>query len=180
MQVKGRFTCIVGVGSQGNLHGRAWRRRPYDPPVSFWEQVELHEARGLPRHLAIDAARIHGARVFLHRLEERRAPQRRWDEALHPRDRRGQFRDVLDMDENGNPVEPDPGGGFVGSRMPAMTPKQVEKMLKKAGFQRTGQKGSHAVFQREGARKVVVPMHGNRAIPRGTLMSIMSKATQTA
>jgi len=133
--------------------------------MDYWDWVALHEARGLSRPVALRAARIMEARSL----------QRRWDEALHPRDRTGEF---MPTDEHGNPREPHGGGGFVGSRLPAMTPKQLNKMLRKAGFKLVNQKGSHAIFEPPGGgRKVVVPMHGSKSIPRGTLMNILNTAT---
>lgn len=132
--------------------------------MDYWAQVAFHEARGLSRPVAMRAARIVEARSTL----------KRWDEMLHPRGRVGQF---IETDENGNPREPVGGGGFVGSRLPAMTPKQLNKMLRKAGFTFVHQKGSHAVFEPPGGgRKVVVPMHGSHSIPRGTLKNILATA----
>jgi predicted RNA binding protein YcfA (HicA-like mRNA interferase family) len=130
--------------------------------MDFWDRVALHESRGVSLAVALRAARI----------MEARPPSVRWDEALHRRNRIGEF---IPMDGQGHPIET---RSFVGSRLPAMTPKQVYKMLVKAGFKRIGQKGSHAVFEPPGGgRKVVVPMHGNRSIPRGTLMSILGVAS---
>jgi predicted RNA binding protein YcfA (HicA-like mRNA interferase family) len=139
------------------------------PAVSeYVERVNLHLARGCEETVAFDAARLSEARV----------PLRKWEEMLHPRNRVGEF---MPTDAHGNPVEPHGGGGFVGSRPPAMTSKQVAKVLRKAGFERAGQRGSHAVFKHpQGGRKVVVPMHGSRAIPRGTLMSIFAAAGAVA
>jgi predicted RNA binding protein YcfA (HicA-like mRNA interferase family) len=126
--------------------------------LTYGERVELHVRRGLP-------------------LGEARFAARRWDEALHPRGRRGQF---IDTDANGNPREPEVGGaglGMVGTRFPAMNPKQLQKMLRKAGFKKVAHKGSHAVYLPPGGgRKVVVPDHGSRSIPRGTLMNILGTA----
>jgi len=128
--------------------------------MDFWDWVALHEARGVPYPVALRAARI---------MEGN--PLRRWEEALHPRGGHGEF---IERDAKGHPKEV---RSFVGSRFPAMTPKHLHKMLTKAGFKRIGQKGSHAVFEHpDGGRRVVVPMHGSRSIPRGTLMNILSVA----
>jgi predicted RNA binding protein YcfA (HicA-like mRNA interferase family) len=125
--------------------------------MTFWERVALHESRGCSRPVALRAARI---------MEARGA---RWNELLHPRNRQGEFTAA-------GAVELPPE--FVGSRFPAMSPKQVTRLLRKAGFQRTGQKGSHAMWEPPGGgRKVVVPMHGAKSIPRGTLMSILNVAS---
>jgi predicted RNA binding protein YcfA (HicA-like mRNA interferase family) len=128
--------------------------------MTFWDRVARFEARGVPRPVALRAARI----------MEARGPHVPWDRALHPTDpNSGRFI------ESGQPRK------FVGSRFPAMTPRQIGKMLAKAGFTKVGQKGSHAVFEPPGGgRKVVVPMHGSQSIPRGTLMSILAAATTGA
>lgn len=132
--------------------------RAYDPSVSYWDQVAIHEARGLSRPVAMRAA---------HLIAERRDPEHfAWDEILHPRNRVGEFQ-LSDVTKAARP----PG------RFPAMTPRQLLRMLRKAGFKKVGQKGSHAVFQHpDGGRQVIVPVHGGRSIPRGTLRDILSTA----
>jgi predicted RNA binding protein YcfA (HicA-like mRNA interferase family) len=101
---------------------------------------------------------MHAARIIL----ERRDPSHfRWDELLHPRTRIGEFTE----------------SGSAESRLPAMTSKKLHKMLIKAGFTHVSTRGSHAVYLPPGGgRKVVVPMHGNRSIPRGTLRNILGTA----
>lgn len=132
--------------------------------MDYWAQVAFHQERGLSRPVAMQAARIMEARSTL----------KRWDDLLHPRNRVGEF---IETDERGMPREPAGGGGFVGSRVPAMNPKQLNKMLRKAGFKLVNTKGSHAVFEPPGGgRKVVVPMHGSHSIPRGTLKNILATA----
>jgi predicted RNA binding protein YcfA (HicA-like mRNA interferase family) len=132
--------------------------------MTFWERVALHEARGLPRPVALRVAY----------LVEARPPTTRWNELVHPRNRLGEF---IPTDDKGHPIEPK---SMVGSRVPSLTPRQVYKMLRKAGFRQTGQKGSHAMFEPPGGgRKVVVPMHA-RSIPRGTLMNILTVASLSA
>lgn len=129
--------------------------------MTFWQRVAFHESRGLSRPVALRAAEI---------MEARASGARRWEELLHPRDRSGEFteRGAMELPHD-----------FVGGRLPAMSPKQVVKLLKKAGFKQIGQKGSHAMWEPPGGgRQVVVPMHGNRSIPRGTLMNIVKIATQ--
>jgi predicted RNA binding protein YcfA (HicA-like mRNA interferase family) len=123
----------------------------------FWDQVAVHESRGLPRPVAIGAARL---------ILERRDPSHfQWDELLHPRNRRGEF-SLADVNQAAHPT----------SRFPSMTAKQVRRMLRKAGFRLVHQRGSHAVFEPPGGgRRVVVPMHGG-AMPRGTLRSVLQTA----
>ena len=125
--------------------------------MSYWDQVAIHEARGLTRPVAMRAA---------HLIAERRDPEHyAWDEMLHPRNRVGEFQ-LSDV------VKAHPAGRF-----PAMTARQVHRMLRKAGFKKVGQKGSHAVYEHpDGGRQVIVPMHGSRSIPRGTLRSILGTA----
>jgi len=124
--------------------------------MTFWEQVAVHEQRGIPTPVAMRAARI----ILL----ERRDPAHRaFDELLHPRNRVGEFTiaDIL-RDKRG--------------RIPALTGRQLHRILRRAGFQRTGMRGSHAIFKHpEGGRQVVVPMHTG-SIPRGTLSHILSVA----
>jgi predicted RNA binding protein YcfA (HicA-like mRNA interferase family) len=123
----------------------------------FWDQVAVHEARGVSRPVAIGAARL---------ILERRDPSHfAWDDLLHPRNRRGEF-SLADVERSKHPT----------SRFPSMTAKQVHRMLRKAGFRLVHQRGSHAVFEPPGGgRRVVVPMHGG-AMPRGTLRSVLTAA----
>jgi predicted RNA binding protein YcfA (HicA-like mRNA interferase family) len=53
--------------------------------------------------------------------------------------------------------------------------KHVEKFLKQNNFVYVGSKGSHYFFKKEIAL-VVVPMHGAKAIPIGTLKSIIKQS----
>ena len=123
----------------------------------FWDQVAIHEARGVPRPVALGAARL---------ILERRDPSHfAWDELLHPRNRRGEF-GLSDVQRAAHPT----------SRLPSMTAKQVHRMLRKAGFRLVHQRGSHAVFEPPGGgRRVVVPMHGG-AMARGTLRNVLASA----
>lgn len=53
--------------------------------------------------------------------------------------------------------------------------------LQEAGFQPTHVRGSHPYLRRsEGARLVVVPVHGNRDFPAGTLRAILRQAELAA
>ena len=102
-----------------------------------------------------------------HLIAERRDPSHfAWDEILHPRNRVGEFQ-LSDVTQAAHPA----------GRFPAMTPKQIHRMLRKAGFKKVGQKGSHAVYEHpDGGRQVIVPMHGAHSIPRGTLRHILTTA----
>ena len=57
-----------------------------------------------------------------------------------------------------------------------ITPKKLERILKKEGFVCTRQSGSHAIFiSHEKSRRVVLPMH-SKDIPKGTLNAILKDA----
>jgi predicted RNA binding protein YcfA (HicA-like mRNA interferase family) len=63
------------------------------------------------------------------------------------------------------------------SHFPAVTAKEVVKVLQKAGFYEHHQKGSHKIFKRDfDQRRVVVPFHSGKIIPRKTLRSILLDA----
>lgn len=51
---------------------------------------------------------------------------------------------------------------------PVCNAKEVTRVLKAHGFVMVSQKGSH-----QNDRQVIVPMHGNKPIPIGTLKSII-------
>lgn len=52
-----------------------------------------------------------------------------------------------------------------------MNAKVVLKILYGHGFRQVSQKGSHLKLEKE-SKKVIVPLHGTRDIPIGTLKSI--------
>ncbi len=56
-----------------------------------------------------------------------------------------------------------------------MTGRELLKVLREAGWQEVGGRGSHHKLERSG-RTVIVPVHGNRDIPPGTLHSILRQA----
>lgn len=62
-------------------------------------------------------------------------------------------------------------------RTPRLTAAQVERVLSRHGFRLVSQRGSHRKWrQDERRRQVIVPMHGNRPLPIGTLRNIMAAA----
>ena len=66
------------------------------------------------------------------------------------------------------------------NRFPAVTAKEVIRVLEKVGFYEHHQKGSHKVFKRDvDRRRVVVPFHSGKIIPRKTLKSILTDADLT-
>jgi predicted RNA binding protein YcfA (HicA-like mRNA interferase family) len=56
----------------------------------------------------------------------------------------------------------------------------IARALEKRGFTLSRVRGSHHIFHSsDGARRVVVPYHGNRVIPPGTLANILRQAEIT-
>ena len=64
-------------------------------------------------------------------------------------------------------------------RFPVCTAKEVVRVLRQHGFALIGQKGSHQKWRHANGRQVIVPMHGNKPIPIGTLKSIVQGAGLT-
>ena len=65
----------------------------------------------------------------------------------------------------------------MGERIRRMDAKQVEKILKRYGFQLVSQKGSHRKWRNvERNLQVVVPYHKSRDLPLGTLRNILVNA----
>ena len=61
-------------------------------------------------------------------------------------------------------------------KLPALTPREVIKVLEKNGFKLDRIKGSHHIYYHiETKRRVVVPLH-KRDIPKGTLLEILKQA----
>jgi len=69
----------------------------------------------------------------------------------------------------------------MGERFPAISSKELVKILEKEGFQFIRQSGtSHAIYKRfSDKRRVSVPMHGKTIIRRGTLKIILKGAGLT-
>jgi predicted RNA binding protein YcfA (HicA-like mRNA interferase family) len=63
---------------------------------------------------------------------------------------------------------------------PVCTAKQVIRVLRKHGFALVRQKGSHQKWRHPNGRQVIVPVHGNKPIPIGTLKSMIEGAALTA
>jgi predicted RNA binding protein YcfA (HicA-like mRNA interferase family) len=68
----------------------------------------------------------------------------------------------------------------VSERFPVCAAKDVIRILRKNGFSQVSQKGSHQKWRNINGRQVIVPMHGNKPIPIGTLKSIIQGAGLTA
>jgi len=62
------------------------------------------------------------------------------------------------------------------SRAPSLKPQKLVKILKKDGFVKKRQAGSHLhLYHPEKKIRMSVPMH-NKELKRGTLMSILQEA----
>lgn len=67
------------------------------------------------------------------------------------------------------------------SPLPAVTGKEVLAALLRAGYELTHIRGSHHYLRKSKVSGlVVVPVHGNRSLPAGTLRSILRQAGLTA
>ena len=67
------------------------------------------------------------------------------------------------------------------TRLPQASGKAVVAALQRAGFILTHVRGSHHYLHKPGAAGlVVVPVHGNRDLPAGTLRSILRQAGLSA
>ena len=57
------------------------------------------------------------------------------------------------------------------------TAKRLIKILEAKGFVYKRSRGSHRVYYNEaGGKTVVVPMHGNKEMPKGTFHAILKQA----
>ena len=50
--------------------------------------------------------------------------------------------------------------------------KDIIKKLKKAGFEKVGQKGSHKKFKKKGRKPVMVPDHGGKDLGTGLIKEL--------
>jgi predicted RNA binding protein YcfA (HicA-like mRNA interferase family) len=66
------------------------------------------------------------------------------------------------------------------SHLPKATGKEILAALQRKGFVLTHVRGSHHYLRKSGVGGlVVVPIHGNRTLPAGTLRSILRQAGWT-
>ena len=56
---------------------------------------------------------------------------------------------------------------------PACSAHDVVRVLRRHGFVLLIQRGSHQKWRHPDGRQVIVPMHGNKPIPIGTLKNIL-------
>ncbi len=64
----------------------------------------------------------------------------------------------------------------MGQRFPICNANDVIPVLRRKGFVKVGQKGSHQKWRHSDSRQVIVPDHGSKQIPIGTLKSIIEGA----
>jgi len=63
---------------------------------------------------------------------------------------------------------------------PALRPREVVRILERAGFVQWRQRGSHLTLYRSSDRRALtVPMHFAKTVPKGTLRAIVSQAGMT-
>jgi len=66
------------------------------------------------------------------------------------------------------------------NRLPRLNGRQVLQALRRGGFDLSHVRGSHHYLRRhDGTGLVVVPVHGNRTLPAGTLNSVLRQAGLT-
>lgn len=61
----------------------------------------------------------------------------------------------------------------MGQRFPTCSASDVIRVLRRHGFAKVGQKGSHQKWRHSDGRQVIVADHGSKPIPIGTLKSII-------
>lgn len=64
----------------------------------------------------------------------------------------------------------------MGQRYPICNASDVIRVLRRYGFQKVGQKGSHQKWRHADGRQVIVADQPNKSIPIGTLKSIVEGA----
>jgi predicted RNA binding protein YcfA (HicA-like mRNA interferase family) len=61
----------------------------------------------------------------------------------------------------------------VSRKFPVLAAKEVVRVLRRHGFVLAGQAGSHQKWRHPDGKQVIVPMHGAKSIPIGTLKNIV-------
>ena len=64
------------------------------------------------------------------------------------------------------------------AKLPQISGKKLCAVLEKEGFTLARQTGSHRIYQKTTAEEVItvpVPVHSNRPLKKGTLLSILKK-----
>lgn len=60
------------------------------------------------------------------------------------------------------------------TRLPIVSPHEMEKILLRLGFVKVRQKGSHAFYSRQDGKSTVVPVHKGEDLGRGMIRSILN------
>ena len=58
-------------------------------------------------------------------------------------------------------------------KFPALSAREITRVLKKNGYSLAGQKESHQKWKHSNGLQVIVPVHGSKIVPIGTLKSII-------
>ena len=56
---------------------------------------------------------------------------------------------------------------------PTLSFRELTKKVKKLGFKKVRQKGSHIRFANSDGRKTTIPDHGSKSVPHGLLIKII-------
>jgi len=62
---------------------------------------------------------------------------------------------------------------FPNDKLPILKSKDLIKVLKKMGFFKHHQVGSHAQFKHPDGRRTTIPVHSGKDIPKGTSKAIL-------
>ena len=65
------------------------------------------------------------------------------------------------------------------TQMPTLSPRKLIKILRKVGFIKVRQEGSHIFFKHPDGRTTVVPFHKGKDIGRGLMRSILNDVKLT-
>jgi len=61
------------------------------------------------------------------------------------------------------------------AKLPLLSARQFFKVLKKLGFEKIRQEGSHVFFRHSDGRTTVIPNHPGEKLDRGLLLKIIKK-----
>ena len=60
------------------------------------------------------------------------------------------------------------------SRFPALKPDQVLRLLRKIGYQKVRQTGSHVLLRAEGRHQIILPLHKGRTVKPKHLRTMLA------
>jgi predicted RNA binding protein YcfA (HicA-like mRNA interferase family) len=67
------------------------------------------------------------------------------------------------------------------SRTPRISGKELVRILERAGWILVGTSGSHVKLRSpDGSNRIIIPVHGARTLPIGTLQGILRQAELTS